>query len=885
MGAKAFGGDIVGAPRRAVNAAIRFLTFWKQHAKDETDETGTVPWDWIRRAKDVWELEDAPYLEADKARTAEAARIATKFTDGSEGNQDAPHEGPRQSGVDRKTVGDAGNRVFQKVFSQKRSEIAPKLIAALNDRVWIVRMYAAFALLNLRAPEAAMPLLDAAIKDADGRVRQTAFLAIAETQNYAVDEALRQTLSDPRPDVAMYAAYALARHGKTEGLEGVIKFTKHEDKKIRFSAVWLLGQLGRRAPPPVTDALAGRVIDTEERGNIRHLSVASLTEVAQASAESLTDETILNLLYSAGPENFALTRTISKFFTAATNSPGIRKRMAEKPLRDDIAKFIHKNKSAVHGAGALGEMVRLLARILNVPLDVPTPLPNPNGAGVVGIDPNLGPVHLIVEIPGEAAGLARIQQFEDFRKSKGHSEKAQTAAQNKALVSGQLGLEPEMLENHSADLQTAMPASQSMWFNVPDANVVAFAAEMESRGYRVRRAAPMYRLTHETGELSGMPQLRKTSGLTGDGVLVVYLDEGGDTKHPAIPGERIAAKRNFTDDGRPDEVERESVSHGTHGMGIVGGQSVDGSPYVGMAPGVNFAIGKVLGATGGSEATVMAGMEWAASLVKDPLKTPVIVNMSLGGPGSPDSPISRLLNKLRLQNVGVVAAAGNSGPTLGTVSSPANAALAISVGALDKEKKLADYSSRSPKGVRELSWVDFGGAVFFDRPNLYEIVSALNTRLQEAMAGAPTTVKWKGKNLYHTMSGTSMAAPHSTGKLSILIERMKKAYPEGLPTGYLFFIEKLVEKTAVPMEEYGENEVGAGLIDEAAALAALEKALKDPKKVAFESETMFLQAEEAYGNPVTPPTPSGGWLVRMIRSVPAKVGGSISALMSLFLVP
>ncbi|MCH7719883.1 MAG: hypothetical protein IH988_02680, partial [Planctomycetes bacterium] len=73
----------------------------------------------------------------------------------------------------------------------------------------------------------------------------------------------------------------------------------------------------------------GRVIETEERGNIRHLSVASLTEVAAAKPDALTDETILNLLYSSGPQNFALTRTISKFFAAAAQSPAIRERMSE----------------------------------------------------------------------------------------------------------------------------------------------------------------------------------------------------------------------------------------------------------------------------------------------------------------------------------------------------------------------------------------------------------------------------------------------------------------------------------------------------------------------------------------------------------------------------
>ena len=69
-----------------------------------------------------------------------------------------------------------------------------------------------------------------------------------------------------------------------------------------------------------------------------------------------------------------------------------------------------------------------------------------------------------------------------------------------------------------------------------------------------------------------------------------------------------------------------------------------------------FAIGKVLGATGGSEATVMAGMEWAASLVADPLKTPVLINMSLGGPGL-NAVLEQACNQAAAAGVLLVAAA------------------------------------------------------------------------------------------------------------------------------------------------------------------------------------------------------------------------------------
>ncbi|MFA5139039.1 MAG: S8 family serine peptidase [Elusimicrobiota bacterium] len=860
LAAQSFGGSVQSLTHRA---AMKLASFVTGHA---AAPAAPASYEWIQRARRVWELEDRPYVEGDAAREKELASLKESL------GRLVPSV-PREDGMDdeqltviiKQALGNAGGKAFDQRFNEVRTEVLPQLLSALKDPVWLVRMYAAFALLNLKAPEAVTALMDLALRDPDGRVRQVAFLALGETPTYAVDEALRQAVNDDRPDVGSYAAYVLARHGDPRGVRRIVTEVGSEDKRVRMTAVWLLGQLGKRAPPQASDTLAARVSDPEERGNITHVAVASLASIAVAEPDSVTANAISKLLAVSGPQNFALTRTVLKFFQAAVRAPSVREKMREEPLRTEIVDFIHKNKQAASRPGALGQMVQLLAKVLDVPLEVPSPLPDLGGLGVPGVDPNLGPVHLIVELP---AGSARtVQRFQDFR---GRNAQAEP-------VLAELGLDGGLLERHGAVLQAAMPVSQTLWVSVPDAEVTALTTELESRGVQVRRAKPMYRLLHETSLASGMPEIRAShGGLDGKNVLVAYLDEGGDTGQPAISKDRIKAVRNFTDDGAPSEVEKEGVSHGTHGMGIVGARSVDGSPYEGMAPGASFAIGKVLGANGGSEATVLAGLEWAATLVEDPLKTPLLINMSLGGPGAPDSVIGRLVTRLRLKDIGVIAAVGNAGPMEGTVSSPANAPLAIAVGAVGKDGKLTDYSSRGRPGKEKPSWLDFGGAVFLDRTNLYEIVSTLSTRLKDAFAGAPTAILWKGELLYHTLSGTSMAAPHSTGKLAVLIERMAQAMP--LPPGYLFYLERLIRSTAHKIDGHGEHEVGAGLIDEPAALKALDEALADPDKVAAESAELLDRAQAQYGQPAAKAPVQGHWFSRMIAVIGMAGSWALAAL-------
>lgn len=104
----------------------------------------------------------------------------------------------------------------------------------------------------------------------------------------------------------------------------------------------------------------------------------------------------------------------------------------------------------------------------------------------------------------------------------------------------------------------------------------------------------------------------------GAGITVAVLDTGIDPNHPAFAAVDIVQK-NFTAEGDDD-----GHGHGTHVAGTIFGQDVEGL-RIGVAPGIERAlIGKVLGAGGGSSASIARAIQWAVN------EGAHVVSMSLG---------------------------------------------------------------------------------------------------------------------------------------------------------------------------------------------------------------------------------------------------------------
>ncbi|MBO4206096.1 S8 family serine peptidase [Micromonospora echinofusca] len=304
-------------------------------------------------------------------------------------------------------------------------------------------------------------------------------------------------------------------------------------------------------------------------------------------------------------------------------------------------------------------------------------------------------------------------------------------------------------------------------------------------------------LDHSVAQI-GAPAAH-AAGLTGRGVTVAVLDTGVDGAHPDLTG-RIADSRNFSD--VPEEGD--TVGHGTHvASTIVGSGAASGGKYRGVAPDATLVSGKVCESFGCSESAILAGMHWAATD-----KRATVVNLSLGGRDTPETdPLEEAVETLTAQTGALfVIAAGNDGSD-GSVGSPSTADAALSVGAVDRSDRLADFSSRGPRVGDDAIKPDITA------PGV-DIVAA---------RGAGTQLGDPVGEQYVTLSGTSMATPHVAGAAALLAQQH--------PDWRAGRLKATLMASAKPHPGQTAYQQGAGRVDVARAIT--QAVTSEPTSVSF----------------------------------------------------
>jgi subtilisin family serine protease len=219
------------------------------------------------------------------------------------------------------------------------------------------------------------------------------------------------------------------------------------------------------------------------------------------------------------------------------------------------------------------------------------------------------------------------------------------------------------------------------------------------------------------------PEANKLS--RGQGIIGAILDTGIDASHSDFAG-RILEVRDFTGSasGASDRQ-----GHGTWCAGAFGAGE-DDKGIQGVAPDSKLLIGKVLGDDGsGRGSWISTGIRWAKS------RGAHIISMSLGSPQE-DPAITMACREAVNAGIVVVCAAGNDGRP-NSVNWPAALPEVIAVGAVDKNGRVASFSSRGEQ-------VDIAGP------------------------GVNMLSCWPG-GTHKRLSGTSMATPVVAGAIALLL--------------------------------------------------------------------------------------------------------------------
>lgn len=256
--------------------------------------------------------------------------------------------------------------------------------------------------------------------------------------------------------------------------------------------------------------------------------------------------------------------------------------------------------------------------------------------------------------------------------------------------------------------------------------------------------------------------------------------------------------------------------HGTHVAGIVAGFEGPGSPWNGLAPGARILAIKVGNSRYGGPTTnlsIVRALEWAGQ------RGARVVNLSFGGSsfsGDADTPDARAADEA-VERHGLLCcfSAGNDGPSLGCVGSPATARRVLSVGAyVSPDTMRAAYAQLGPSPGERL----FGFSSRGPLPGGDFGVSIL----APGAAWSPVP-SWQ---LVHSekMNGTSMAAPQVSGAAALLLSA---ALAEGVPASPARLI-RAIRASARPVPGLLPVEQGAGLLQVDRAYEVLARLREAP---------------------------------------------------------
>ena len=298
-------------------------------------------------------------------------------------------------------------------------------------------------------------------------------------------------------------------------------------------------------------------------------------------------------------------------------------------------------------------------------------------------------------------------------------------------------------------------------------------------------------------------------------VVVGIIDSGVDSTHRAISknyrgnDSSLAAYSWYnTITGKDGSQEKpyDDRGHGTHVCGTILGSKENA--LLGVAPKAKWIGVKVFDQDGETDnVKLLKAGEWIMAPNGDPTKAPKVVNNSWGG-NSNDGFFQEIVKKWREAGIFPVFSAGNVGPFNDggddSIGTPGAYPESYAVGAIRKDEHIAKFSLRGKSSYTNKIKPD---------------IVAPGVNILSCIPGEKYTI----------YTGTSMAAPHVTGVIALMLQVN--------PNLTVDQIENILNETALPLkDEYytttPNNGYGYGKVNAVSAvqLAMGQEKGKDIKK-------------------------------------------------------
>ena len=333
--------------------------------------------------------------------------------------------------------------------------------------------------------------------------------------------------------------------------------------------------------------------------------------------------------------------------------------------------------------------------------------------------------------------------------------------------------------------------------------------------------------------------------VTGEGVTVAVLDTGvyftDQAKHELGPQiqKLFVGQADFVGDGTcvgsgssqkgkgsdsivqhadhcfyNEEKSLDLAGHGSHVAGIVWNQFTDDDTGVemGIAPEADILSVRVLGPNGGTYEDVIEGIQYVVAN-KDTYNIGVL-NVSLSADATVPyfvDPLNRAVEQAWAHGIVVVAAAGNDGPTAGTITVPGNDPYVITAGAVDSQRTPGYWA-----GDILPTWSGTGPTRDgFIKPDVLapgaQIISYMYNDHENPENSAQLVREhpdFSENELLFRMSGTSMAAGVTSGVVALMLQAHPDLTPDQIKYRLMVTARPAMVDESVPVYNLLQQGVG-----------------------------------------------------------------------------